>query len=529
MALGQEKKDIRLEKYINELINCPSDGDGMSKQEVAISDSIKSVGAKAIPSLIKLLKNQKKKVRERASFILNGIDGVNESHLDALIASLRNGQTWHASRIAKIGTPKAIESLYTELVKDCESETQLTNSFVNLGAKGLPYLLRIIDCHNKCNEDLLYVVSSIYKELGEKAQSAVFKLDSLALSQTNSITSRKWAIICLGEIGVTANSSAKDLYELALNDSTNFKKVVIDALQNMKSPIAVLPLLERLKTSKRDFDKILILRDISEMGNNANVAGSSIIKYLKDKNWDIRIAAALTLGFIDYKPAVDELIETLNFEPNCKLNYVSAVALGKLKSKASIQSLRNVEMNHWYPPVQRAAKSAINYIEDSTQVPKSKRKYTFPEIFFAYENFGLGIPRCKLDSCSKENKLPFSSGYLVGTDRGEFGGELKFIDSEGNESLVLHDNIKSLYSINGKTIAIAGLAHMDSNSGSIYQITEKSNGTLSVELILALPAAPIETKRKSSGEILINTYGGTIELTNDLKLKICNCNLEKKN
>ena len=64
ITTGQKNSNLLLDKYIYELINCPSYGDGMSETEVAIADSVKSFGAEAIPKLIELLKNRTLKLEK---------------------------------------------------------------------------------------------------------------------------------------------------------------------------------------------------------------------------------------------------------------------------------------------------------------------------------------------------------------------------------------------------------------------------------------------------------------------------------
>jgi HEAT repeat protein len=525
--LGQANQDIILKNYIKELIDCPSESEGMSIKEVAIADSIIKLGEIAVPPVIKLLKHPKLKVRERASYIIRDIDGINESYLDALIESLERGQSWHASRIAKIGTPKAIDALNKELIKECEAQTQITYSFEILGEKGLPCLFNIVDCHNKCNEDLLEVVSTIFKDLGPIAQSVIFKLDSLAINERNSTISRKWAIICLGNIGKTAKPTEKDLYELSLRETVNFKETALNALQNMQSVYAVYPLLERLNSSKTTFEKRLVLRDLAEMRETANPAGNFIIPYLSSEDWEIRIAAAITLGYINYKPAVDSLINALNYEPDCRLNFVSAIALGKLRSKSSLQNLKWTQANHWNPMVRYAAKIAARQIEDTTFILKTKQYSTFGEEFFSYE-MDMMFPWCDREYCKNEKELKLENGILLCTDRGEFGGNLKFIYNNGSETILSQGNFKSVYKIDNKLIAIAGLAHMGSGSGSIYKIDINENGSFFLKKILSLPGAPFESEIGQDGNLWINTYGGTVELTKNLKLKSIVCSSQKE-
>ena len=122
-----------------------------------------------------------------------------------------------------------------------------------------------------------------------------------------------------------------------------------------------------------------------------------------------------------------------------------------------------------------------------------------------------------LDDETRKDTLQIGSGYLIGTNYGEFGGDLTYVNIKGKKKVVLDENIVSLYKVKNKTIAISGLYHMGINDGKIYEIIEK-HGKIDVELLFVLPEAPLKTLRKDSGEIQMKTMGGVIELTNDLKL-----------
>jgi hypothetical protein len=263
------------------------------------------------------------------------------------------------------------------------------------------------------------------------------------------------------------------------------------------------------------------------MHETGKSAGEAIVPFLNSENWDLRIAAAITLGYINFTPATDNLIQTLNFEPDCRLNFVSAISLGKLRSRSSLEQLKWSGENHWNPVVRRAAIIAIQQIEDTTFTLKPKKYYSFGEEFFSYENLAMMYPCCDLDSCFYEKEYKLQTGILLCTDNGEFGGNLRFIDNNGSEQILAKGNFKSIYQLDEKLIAITGLAHMSSNSGSIFLINTENPGSYSAIKVLALPGAPFKSKKDYNGNILINTYGGTIELTRDLKLITRECNRQK--
>jgi hypothetical protein len=69
------------------------------------------------------------------------------------------------------------------------------------------------------------------------------------------------------------------------------------------------------------------------------------------------------LGDIEYGPAEAALTEKLSNEDDWKLVYSALLALGHLKAKGSLDSLRRVRASHWYPPVRGLAAAVIEHIE----------------------------------------------------------------------------------------------------------------------------------------------------------------------
>jgi len=59
---------------------------------------------------------------------------------------------------------------------------------------------------------------------------------------------------------------------------------------------------------------------------------------------------------------------------------------------------------------------------------------------------------------------------IVGTDNGEWGGELKVIYPDSTEMLLKKGNIKSIFEYNGDLYFLEGLEHMYENKGYLYQL-----------------------------------------------------------
>lgn len=59
---------------------------------------------------------------------------------------------------------------------------------------------------------------------------------------------------------------------------------------------------------------------------------------------------------------------------------------------------------------------------------------------------------------------------IVGTDYGEWGGELKVIYPDSTEILLKECNVKSIFEYEGDLYFLEGLEHMTLNTGGLYQL-----------------------------------------------------------
>ncbi|NEO84755.1 MAG: HEAT repeat domain-containing protein [Spirulina sp. SIO3F2] len=355
--------------------------------------------------------------------------------------------------------------------------------------------------------------------------------------------------------------------------------------------------------------KVTLLRDISEAGKSAQDAGGEVSKLLSHPDWNIRRAAARTIGFIGYKKAIPKLIEILNDSSDVKINWIAAQSLGRLEAKSAKDALAVTAQEHWHPAVRRQAKKALFHIRTSKSYTLNYNN--FPSEFFAYDHFGgcvlicpnglkpatfpalgdrlrkiLNKPNSETDDTTAKNatgaklnriaareqleKLSYQreiigygesdnaeqvgceendavieitdeqlleyceqitqvpnvalrveDGWLVGSDRGEWGGELVFIADNGERYALIQENIHNLYTLRTKQIAVAGLAHKSSNDGVIYELTYGLDAKWRVQPWRALPGAPLLSRQTLSGEILIGTFsGGTVIVSEDGNLRM---------
>jgi hypothetical protein len=345
----------------------------------------------------------------------------------------------------------------------------------------------------------------------------------------------------------------------ALESSVN------SALASIGTSEAVPPLLQSLAA-----DPQTALKRIADLGSNGYSAGPKVMEYLGDPRWDVRVAAAGALGRISYTPAESALQMALSDQDDWKLVYSAVIALGHLKSGASIEALKRVRDSHWYPPVRERASSVIEQIKtgspakesgwwqyaklddapesctrvaEKTVVESKERKlYSNPDLFdlarlareAAKRTYGpeVGRDSDKNGSTSTFDKrrqipqvaLKVQDGWLGGTDHGEWGGELIYMPASGANVVLAEKNTRDIFLLGDQLVAITGLAHLGMNDGMLLRVDRDALGGFVATPWKRLPAAPDTSKLVEGGVLLVNSQGaGSISIDRSGKIRMATC------
>jgi len=115
-------------------------------------------------------------------------------------------------------------------------------------------------------------------------------------------------------------------------------------------------------------------------------------------------------------------------------------------------------------------------------------------------------------------------GWLLGSDRGEFGGELVYRPDEGEDLLLANINIEDIYWMPQGFIAVAGRRTMISTDsyGAVIAVVRRSDGVGMIETT-DLPGAPLSSWLLKSGELLINTIDQVVLLSDSNVLRPVEC------
>jgi len=103
--------------------------------------------------------------------------------------------------------------------------------------------------------------------------------------------------------------------------------------------------------------------------------------------------------------------------------------------------------------------------------------------------------------------IEVEDGYLVGFNRGEWGGELYWFSKDGKKKYEISGHqIVQFVKRDNKIYAIEGLAHLTMTKGSIIKI-EKQNRKWVAKEFLKLPTAPEAIQLDSKENFIVVTFG----------------------
>ena len=80
-------------------------------------------------------------------------------------------------------------------------------------------------------------------------------------------------------------------------------------------------------------------------------------------------------------------------------------------------------------------------------------------------------------------------GVLVGTNMGEFGGELTWQPVDGQAQLLIKDNVIAIEPCDSGAIVLFGLAHMGLVHGYAVRVSQRGDGGWSLTELARLPSS----------------------------------------
>ena len=137
------------------------------------------------------------------------------------------------------------------------------------------------------------------------------------------------------------------------------------------------------------------------------------------------------------------------------------------------------------PALAQAKQPATDVVVNAEQRAEAERLRACPSGRWRWDGNEFATP---VTRAAKELDVP--GGRLIGIDRGEWGGELRFRSLAGQESILSHDNVVGLIPAKDGAIVLFGLIHMRTNRGYAMR-TRQKDGDWSLTFIGQLPGRPV--------------------------------------
>lgn len=537
----------------------------------------------AVEALVPLLEDPNEQVAELASYALRDAPAIDSIHLPNILRGMDRGLGWLAPALARIGTEEAAAEAVDRFLVSRDAPTNQEAFAVELlGRRAIPIIVERARCRTSCKVDTHYLLGHVLGKMGPERSQAGPALMEIASDRAASAQVARGALLMIAELGVDGRALEADL--LQEREAAPYLSPWIDqALVGIHSNAAGAIFAERL-AEKAD---VIALRDLSEAGEAGREAGPAVVVILRTQP-ELRAAAARTLGYIGYQEAVPELVAALDDPVDARVAQASAAALGRLQASGALAELDRTASGHWFPPVREAARKAAMRIRTGSKQPVRTSGSNFAMEFFSDEMSGDQVPACvkhrekpliespstKLyarTSAKQLQRLKYPSeivgygasdeaeqkaagaeiiqvtpdnvmeqrepieqvpdlalrvegGWLVGSDRGEWGGELMFIGDNGMRQRILEENVEDVFRLGTRLVATTGLAHLSMNKGALVELKKDPDGRWTAEKWRILPGAPAASFLVEPEGLMIETIGrGAIVVNADGGMRMADC------
>ncbi len=529
--------------------------------EEALAEAFRALGPASVSPLLQLLEDSDPKVREIAGDLLGGMPGLGPSHLPILMRAVEAGDGALPPAIGKIGTPEAIRFLVNQLRDHPETHTQTTGALVDLGPRAVPDLVELFRCGEKCSFEVLYAASFVLSEMLDGAATAVPLLQGVATDRTAPLIARRFALRTLGELKKTGRPAVPAILNIMNTESGELRTAAREALLGIGGPGTRDALVESIEMAEPRW-RHSVVSQIGALGKDGHEAGPAVERLLVSGTNEDRVEAARTLGLIGHRESEAALVNALADPDDWRVPYAAAQSLARIHATNARAPLRATAANHWYPSVREMAKLSIELLDAKDSAPNALLKpsngsfeYVFNRHACANKRQFPPAPRHRdlLDVKARpalakqlsydwvvgvhlttgqnvtrravpEMGVRVPDGWLVGSDHGEFGGELVLKPDTGSTILILKDNIQALHVWRGGAIiAVAGLSSMSMRGGWLYRIACVPKSSCTATWWKQLPGVPESSWMTTAGDLLVNSGGGSVLIRPDGGMSMAPC------
>lgn len=534
----------------------------------------------AVDALLPLLRDPDLQVAGHAAYLLRDAPSIDPDYLPQIIEGLDRGLGWLPPALARIGTQEAAkEAVDRFLVSDSAPANQEAYALRLLGHRAIPFMLERARCDQAC-PGTHQLLAAVLRDMGPERAVAGPALIRLASNPDASPGVAEGALEMIAGLGSDGLALEADLLRIA-DEAPYLLPWVEQVLVAIRSRHAGRILGARLSSGQAAF----VLRDLADVGAAGRDAGPQVMSIL-ERDTRLRAAAAAALGYIGYDEAVPVLVDLLDDPVDITAVWAATRALGQLGADAALPALDRVAAGHWYGPVRDAAHEAASQVRTGRSEATGRADGRGRVDFFAFDGINRGLPRCErrhdIEPASSPDKLYHATaareleqlkypaivlsygasdakaqreagadiievnagnlvehrsaieqtphvalrvedGWLVGGNRGEWGGELVSVGDDGRFQLVLEENVRDIHRVGNRIVATVGLAHLGLSRGAVMQLERDAGGQWRATPWRVLPGAPAESVASADGLVVSVVGGGAIRIAADGSMQMTDC------
>lgn len=588
MAIGAEPAKAiceTMEACIQRLRDVSGSKSGVDNNDRLLVDRLLSFGPPIVPALVDVLADPNESAAELAGYALRETPRIEMHFLPQIIAGLDRGLGWLAPALCRMDSDEAArEAVARFTVSESAPHNQEAYALRLCAARAIPHIVEAARCRTPCDPALHYNLGSVLADMGEERAAAAPGLMDIAADPNVPRDMATGALHMIGALGEIANSLEPELVNLRKR-RPELESAIEDALIGIGSQASGEIYAERL-TAAPDYIVLRDLAEVGRAGVgagptvvrllgsedwNLRLAAARALGYigyadasqplidLLDDPTDVRMnwVAAESLGRLlanDALPALRHVAQRHWYPP---VRNAATAAIEHIETRTQYQSelhRRNFALEFFdyehlgrtqpicEKPLLASASEPTGKKVYASETPGKIEKLAFETVVFSYgpavepEPNADGTdevieltPDNTIEHRSPTRQVPHvalrvDNGWLAGSNRGEWGGELVFIADDGTQRILLHENVEDIYVMGDQAIALTGLAHLSSNRGVVHALFRDELGDWSTRPWRALPGAPATSWIVETGELLINAAsGGTLLLGQDGSFRLAPC------
>lgn len=550
-------------------------GSGKSPKEGALIRRLVAFDG-AVAALVPLLDDPDENVANIAAAALRDVKRIDPAYLPQIRKGLDRGLGWLPPALSRMDSDEAAkEAVSRFLVSKSAPGNQEAYAVELSGMRAIPYIVDAVRCDAACGDNAR-LLGSVLADMSEEARaSAAPGLMDIARDVSVADEVAGGSLGMIADLGAAGSGLEADL--LRLRAQLPQRAWMVDhALIGIRSAQAGAIFAAQLRASP----DVWLLRDLAVTGPAAIDAGEVTAALLDHDDPDLRVAAARALGFIGYRQAAGALAAKLDDPVDPRLGWAAAESLGRLQAAEALPALDATAQAHWFPPVRKAAAEAARHIRDATKYEAQDHPHNFSFGFSAYNdirNDRLGcekpVDAAEVEPATRKlytrtalaqlmaltysvvEELPpppgesdaqaidgdiaedrkaveyvpavalrVDGGWLAGSSRGEWGGELVFVGDDGSQQEVIGQNVEDIYRLGDRYVATVGLAHLSINRGAVLELRRDADGHWQASLWRVLPGAPQSSFLTRKGDLLVTVYPYTpIVVSRDGTMRMAAC------